>query len=79
MTSTTPNRRRNPEKHFKLFSLSPGNMENSFENDNLSVHTKDDGREDHGDDRASEDDTESIRDRHEADTGQASDEGDGSY
>ena len=79
VTSTTPSRRRKPEKHFKLFSLSPANVENSLENGKLFVSTEHDGREDHGDDGAGEDDAESIRDRHEADTGQAGDGGDGSY
>ena len=59
--------------------MSPKNIENSFKNAKLEVNTKDDGREDQCDDRAGEDDTESIRDRHEADTGQAGDGGDGSY
>jgi hypothetical protein len=45
----------------------------------MSFLAKDDGREDHGADWAGVDDTKSIRNRHEADTGQAGDEGDGSY
>ena len=35
VTSTTPSKRRKPEKHFKLFSLSPANVGNSLENAKL--------------------------------------------
>ena len=41
--------------------------------------SKDDDREGNGDHRTGKDDTECIRDRHEADTGKAGDERNGSY
>ena len=81
MTNTTPSTRIRPETHFRQFSLSPLRLNNY----NIiscvrecPVLTKNDGREDDGDDRASEDDTESIRNRHEADTGKAAHKTNGS-
>ena len=74
MTNTTPSSRIRPDIHFRQFSLSPLRLNNSniiFCVRECPVLTKNDCREDDGDDRASEDDTESIRDRHEADTGKA--------
>ena len=81
MTNTTPSTRIRPETHFRQFSLSPSRLNNSniiFCVRECSVLTKNDCREDDGDDRASEDDTESIRNRHEADTGKAAHKTNGS-
>ena len=81
VTNTTPSTMIRPETHFGQFSLSPLRLKNSnviFCVRECSVLTKNDGREDDGDDRTSEDDTESIRNRHEADTGKAAHKTNGS-